>query len=82
MKWKSVGKKALAVDQPRSNKQTRDTTRHVRNLAQEPTMVAFLEQYESLDVIGNGSFGIIRKVRRILDGQVFSMFIFCGPRVF
>ena len=29
-----------------------------------------LEQYESLDVIGNGSFGIIRKVRRKSDGVV------------
>lgn len=26
--------------------------------------------YESLDVIGNGSFGIIRKVRRKSDGLV------------
>jgi hypothetical protein len=29
-----------------------------------------LEQYESLEVIGNGSFGIIRKVRRKSDGVV------------
>jgi hypothetical protein len=33
-------------------------------------MSSFLEQYESLDVVGNGSFGIIRKVRRKSDGQV------------
>ncbi|TEB28738.1 kinase-like protein [Coprinellus micaceus] len=32
----------------------------------------FLEQYEPLDVIGNGSFGIIRKVRRKADGMVFA----------
>lgn len=31
---------------------------------------SFLDQYESLDVIGNGSFGIIRKVRRKTDGLV------------
>ncbi|KAG6901742.1 hypothetical protein C0995_008396 [Termitomyces sp. Mi166 len=36
---------------------------------------AFLDQYETLDVIGNGSFGIIRKVRRKTDGlyeQIFA----------
>ncbi|KAF8169074.1 kinase-like protein [Pholiota molesta] len=32
----------------------------------------FLENYESLDVIGNGSFGIIRKVRRKSDGLIFA----------
>jgi NIMA (never in mitosis gene a)-related kinase len=35
-------------------------------------MAAFLDQYEPLDVIGNGSFGIIRKVRRKADGVVFA----------
>ena len=30
----------------------------------------FLELYEPLDIIGNGSFGVIRKVRRKSDGQV------------
>ena len=30
----------------------------------------FLDQYEPLDIIGNGSFGIIRKVRRKTDGVV------------
>jgi hypothetical protein len=30
----------------------------------------FLSQYEPLDIIGNGSFGIIRKVRRKSDGLV------------
>lgn len=33
-------------------------------------MAAFLDMYEPLDVIGNGSFGIIRKVRRKSDGLV------------
>jgi hypothetical protein len=33
-------------------------------------MSNFLELYEPLDIIGNGSFGIIRKVRRKSDGQV------------
>jgi hypothetical protein len=32
--------------------------------------VEWLEQFESLDVIGNGSFGVIRKVRRKTDGAV------------
>ncbi|KAK1224435.1 hypothetical protein PQX77_012657 [Marasmius sp. AFHP31] len=30
----------------------------------------FIDHYEPLDVIGNGSFGIIRKVRRKTDGAV------------
>ncbi|KDR66014.1 hypothetical protein GALMADRAFT_232733 [Galerina marginata CBS 339.88] len=33
---------------------------------------ALLEDYEPLDVIGNGSFGIIREVRRKSDGLVFA----------
>ncbi|KAF6750277.1 other/NEK protein kinase [Ephemerocybe angulata] len=35
-------------------------------------MAAWLEQYDPLDVIGNGSFGIIRKVRRKADGLIFA----------
>ncbi len=31
---------------------------------------SFLDLYDPLDVIGNGSFGIIRKVRRKSDGIV------------
>jgi hypothetical protein len=30
----------------------------------------WLEQFESIDVIGNGSFGVVRKVRRKTDGMV------------
>lgn len=33
-------------------------------------MSQFLELYDPLDIIGNGSFGIIRKVRRKTDGMV------------
>ncbi|KAE9411493.1 kinase-like protein [Gymnopus androsaceus JB14] len=33
---------------------------------------SFLDQYESIDVIGNGAFGIIRKVRRKSDGMIFA----------
>ena len=33
-------------------------------------MASPLELYEPLDIIGNGSFGIIRKVRRKADGVV------------
>ncbi|KAH9829093.1 kinase-like protein [Rhodofomes roseus] len=35
-------------------------------------MASPLDLYESIDVIGTGSFGIIRKVRRKSDGQVFA----------
>ncbi|KAG2157024.1 kinase-like domain-containing protein [Suillus clintonianus] len=35
-------------------------------------MSNFLELYEPLDIIGNGSFGIIRKVRRKSDGQILA----------
>ncbi|KAI5988000.1 kinase-like domain-containing protein [Pisolithus marmoratus] len=35
-------------------------------------MSNFLELYEPLDIIGNGSFGIIRKVRRKTDGTIFA----------
>ncbi|KAI0661385.1 kinase-like domain-containing protein [Cubamyces menziesii] len=35
-------------------------------------MASPLELYEPLDVIGNGSFGIIRKVRRKADGVIFA----------
>ncbi|KAJ8590485.1 kinase-like protein [Rhizopogon salebrosus TDB-379] len=35
-------------------------------------MGGFLELYEPLDIIGNGSFGIIRKVRRKSDGQMLA----------
>ncbi|KAI0779573.1 kinase-like domain-containing protein [Fomes fomentarius] len=35
-------------------------------------MASALELYEPLDVIGNGSFGIIRKVRRKTDGVIFA----------
>ncbi|KAF9035111.1 hypothetical protein BJ165DRAFT_1598236 [Panaeolus papilionaceus] len=34
------------------------------------TSVRFLDQYEPLDVIGNGGFGIIRKVQRKSDGTL------------
>ncbi|KAJ6581454.1 kinase-like domain-containing protein [Mycena capillaripes] len=35
-------------------------------------MASFLDLYEALDVIGNGAFGIIRKVRRKTDGLIFA----------
>ncbi|TFK53842.1 Pkinase-domain-containing protein [Heliocybe sulcata] len=35
-------------------------------------MASHLDLYESLDIIGNGSFGIIRKVKRKSDGMVFA----------
>ena len=38
------------------------------------TTSSFLGLYEPLDVIGNGSFGIIRKVRRKQDGVVSFFF--------
>ena len=45
----------------------------------------FLDNYEPLDVIGNGSFGIIRKVRRKTDGLVCAIggtFVFPGSPLF
>ncbi|KAG6825152.1 hypothetical protein H0H87_010150, partial [Tephrocybe sp. NHM501043] len=39
----------------------------------------FLDQYDTLDVIGNGSFGIIRKVRRKSDGLVGYLYATCYP---
>ena len=45
----------------------------------------FLDNYEPLDVIRNGSFGIIRKVRRKTDGVVCAIggtFVFPGSRLF
>ncbi|KAI0311530.1 kinase-like domain-containing protein [Amylostereum chailletii] len=35
-------------------------------------MASFLDLYEPLDIIGNGSFGIIRKVRRKSDGIILA----------
>ncbi|KAF8625587.1 hypothetical protein AX15_005296 [Amanita polypyramis BW_CC] len=35
-------------------------------------MSSFLDLYDPLDIIGNGSFGIIRKVRRRVDGMIFA----------
>ena len=44
-------------------------------------MSNFLNLYEPLDIIGTGSFGIIRKVRRKSDGMVSVVFavvlLFC-----
>ncbi|KDQ07198.1 hypothetical protein BOTBODRAFT_120406 [Botryobasidium botryosum FD-172 SS1] len=37
-----------------------------------PNSSSMLQDYEPLDVIGNGSFGIIRKVRRKSDGKIFA----------
>jgi len=34
----------------------------------------YLQQYEALDVVGTGSFGIIRKVRRVSDSVVRILF--------
>ena len=35
-------------------------------------MSSVLDDYEAGDVIGNGSFGLIRKVRRKADGALFA----------
>lgn len=41
------------------------------NISPTSTMASvFLDLYDPLDIIGNGSFGIIRKVRRKSDGLV------------
>ena len=41
----------------------------------------FLDKYELLDIIGNGSFGIIRKVRRKTDGLVSAIGVFLCSQV-
>lgn len=35
-------------------------------------MSSVIDDYEPLEVIGNGSFGVIRKVRRRSDGMLFA----------
>ena len=35
-------------------------------------MSSVIDDYEPLDIIGNGSFGVIRKVRRRSDGMLFA----------
>lgn len=35
-------------------------------------MANLLTDYEPLDIIGNGSFGVIRKVRRKTDSKLFA----------
>ncbi|KAG8833129.1 G2-specific serine/threonine protein kinase [Serendipita sp. 400] len=36
------------------------------------TRAQFLDAYEPIDIIGNGSFGVIRKVRRKEDGAIYA----------
>jgi hypothetical protein len=43
--------------------------------------VLFLDKYELLDIIGNGSFGIIHKVRRKTDGLVSAIGVFLCSQV-
>jgi len=43
-------------------------------------MSTLLDLYEPLDVIGNGSFGIIRKVKRKSDGLVSKKLTATPPR--
>jgi len=45
----------------------------------------FLDNYELLDVIGNGSFGVIRKARQKMNGLVCAIgatFVFPGSPLF
>jgi len=45
----------------------------------------FLDNYELLDVIGNGSFGVIHKARRKMNGLVCAIggtFVFPGSPLF
>lgn len=51
---------------PRLNQRERN---HVKMTAKSPSD-NFLEEFESIEVIGQGSFGKIRKVRRKKDGMV------------
>jgi len=35
-----------------------------------------MEKYELLEVIGSGSFGMIRKIKRKKDNKVFNIYIY------
>ena len=35
-------------------------------------MTSMIDDYEPLEIIGNGSFGVIRKVKRRSDGVLFA----------
>lgn len=35
-------------------------------------MSSVIDDYDPLEIIGNGSFGVIRKVRRRSDGMLFA----------
>ena len=47
-----------------------------RQIRPRPPMASFLHLYEPLEIIGNGSFGIIRKVRRKSDNLVRLFLLF------
>jgi len=36
-----------------------------------------MDKYELLEVIGSGSFGMIRKIRRKKDNKVYTIFYYC-----
>lgn len=43
-----------------------------RRNSKELQVEALLAAYEDIEVIGKGSFGLIRKVRRRADGKIFA----------
>ncbi|CAD6913661.1 unnamed protein product [Tilletia controversa] len=45
---------------------------HQQQQQQQTAAPTALSGYEPLDVIGNGTFGIIRKVRRLSDDRMFA----------
>ena len=64
--WRSHIKRSFHTSSTTTNSPIpRRSTRHYTILMSSP-----LDLYEPLDIIGNGSFGIIRKVRRKSDGMV------------
>ena len=62
--------RALSADPAQSTAESHTTPRELAMSITSP----FSDLYEPIDVIGNGSFGIIRKVRRKQDGVVSNPF--------
>ena len=62
--------RAPSADPAQSTAESHTTPRELAMSITSP----FSDLYEPIDVIGNGSFGIIRKVRRKQDGVVSNPF--------
>ncbi|KAL9934449.1 hypothetical protein V8E36_006905 [Tilletia maclaganii] len=57
---------------PYQPNQQQQPAMQVQQYQSQPAMPTALTGYEPLDIIGNGTFGIIRKVRRLSDDRLFA----------